>query len=593
VGAPDGKLAGTRWRVRRGPPTLIALLAAGVLVSLLAVPVAAAGSGTLELTSSPAVSVLEAGPHPTTLEVGANFPMYLDNTQRTSSVSGEQLINASDVSDLTHLWQFNASRFAYPQPIAVDGVVYEGSWSGDEYALSATNGTLLWKTFLGVDTLHNNAGVTSSATWSNGTLYVGGGNSTLYALNASTGRILWESLVGVKGQNYYVWSSPLVTGRFVYIGVDSYLDNPLVGSGLDQFFRSNGTLDHYFNSSVPAAIGSGIWSSPSLLGGTIFVSTGNAQHRAPTDYSESVVSLNESSLAPIDSYQVNRTVSIGDGDFGATPTVYRVPTGHGLLGMVAAQNKNGIFYGLYQSNLSLAWSVRVSNPGPTNRTITSAAWNGKYLFDVSLGTTINGTEYNQSVRAFNGRTGQIVWQVGLSEPMTGQQYAAPLCFNGMVVVADDSTVFFFNATSGDLLFRYNAGAVVPAAVSVSRGELFMGLTTGKVIALDLKLKAGLNASATSVPAWAPDSFRAVVSGGLPPYTLTWRFGDGSSSDVGNPVHAFATPGVYQVSVTVTDLAGSVLVTNLTVVVRSAIDPGATAGYAGEISGELLARPRLG
>jgi outer membrane protein assembly factor BamB len=517
------------------------------------------------------------------LVAGANFPTYLDNPQRTSNVSGELLINARDVANLTHLWSVNVGKTAFPQPIAVNGVVYAGSGTGYEYAIAATNGTELWKTFVGVDAAHGDAGVTSTATWSDGTIYVGGGNSTLYALNASSGKILWETLVGQKGRNYYVWSSPLVHGAYVYLGVDSYLDNPLVGSGLDQFYRSNGSLDHYFNSSVPDVNGSGVWSSPALSGNRVYFDTGNAEHAAPSTYSESIVSVNRTSLAFIDSYQVNKTQRIGDGDFGASPTIYSEPTHRGTIPMVAAVNKNSILYAWYLSNLTLAWDVRVSNPGSPNDTIASAAWNGEYLYDLSRGTSINGVAYNESIRAFNGRTGQIVWQLGLPQPLSQAQYAAPLCFNGMVVVPDNKLVYFLNATNGHLLFRYDAGATVTVAPSVSRGEIFLSLLSGEVVALDLKETSVASASVRSGSVLTPDSFQVTARGGLPPYFFWWNFGDGSYSALPDPAHSYDSPGIYHVSVTVTDQAGTVSEAKLTVVVDLGIAsiPGASsAGLAG-------------
>jgi outer membrane protein assembly factor BamB len=573
---------------RRGRGACAFLGLFGIASVLLVLPYLAPSA----LSASPAptapLDVLQSRAPSPTLAAGANFPTYLDNEARTSNVSGEKLITPSNVANLTRLWKFGAGKTAFPQPIAVNGVVYEGSGTGYEYALSATNGTLLWKTFLGVDTLHN-AGITSTAAWANGVIYVGGGNSTLYALNATTGRILWESLVGVKGQNYYIWSSPLVNGGFVYLGVDSYLDNPLVGSGLDQFYLSNGSLDHYFNTSVPETKGSGVWSSPALSANKVFFATGNPAQGANTTYSESIISVNRTSLAYVASYQVNRTQRVFDGDFGATPTVYAVPTRHGSIRMVAAVNKNSILYAWHQSNLSLAWDVRVSDPGPPNETITSAAWNGQYLFDISRRTSIDGVAYNESIRAFNGLTGQIVWQLGLPGRLSGEQYAAPLCFNGMVVVPDNQMVYFLNATNGNVLLRYDAVGTVTVAPSISRGEIFLAELSGTVIALDLKETATAGASATSARVLAPDSFQVHASGGLSPYSYRWTFGDGTFSSLSDPTHIFAAPGVYHLSVTVTDLAGSIAEVNLTVVVVPGIPAPAGLLSADALGNFVLAR----
>ena len=51
------------------------------------------------------------------------------------------------------------------------------------------------------------------------------------------------------------------------------------------------------------------------------------------------------------------------------------------------------------------------------------------------------------------------------------------------------------------------------------------------------------------------NFTASVTGGTPPYTYHWDFGDGGQSDATNPTHTYATTGAYRVSVTVTDAQG--------------------------------------
>ncbi len=51
------------------------------------------------------------------------------------------------------------------------------------------------------------------------------------------------------------------------------------------------------------------------------------------------------------------------------------------------------------------------------------------------------------------------------------------------------------------------------------------------------------------------NFTASVTGGTPPYTYHWDFGDGGQSDAPNPAHIYGTNGTYRVSVTVTDAQG--------------------------------------
>ena len=52
----------------------------------------------------------------------------------------------------------------------------------------------------------------------------------------------------------------------------------------------------------------------------------------------------------------------------------------------------------------------------------------------------------------------------------------------------------------------------------------------------------------------PASFSESFVGGLPPISYVWHFGDGTTSDIANPSHAFATIGYYNVSLWVNDSA---------------------------------------
>lgn len=50
-------------------------------------------------------------------------------------------------------------------------------------------------------------------------------------------------------------------------------------------------------------------------------------------------------------------------------------------------------------------------------------------------------------------------------------------------------------------------------------------------------------------------FESQVTGGFPPYTFHWDFGDGTTSSEKNPSHIFDEAGIYQISFTVTDSQG--------------------------------------
>lgn len=54
-----------------------------------------------------------------------------------------------------------------------------------------------------------------------------------------------------------------------------------------------------------------------------------------------------------------------------------------------------------------------------------------------------------------------------------------------------------------------------------------------------------------------------TTGGNPPYSYMWEFGDGSNSTSGSPNHVYTSPGTYYVSLEVTDSSGNTSYSNLT------------------------------
>jgi PKD repeat protein len=54
----------------------------------------------------------------------------------------------------------------------------------------------------------------------------------------------------------------------------------------------------------------------------------------------------------------------------------------------------------------------------------------------------------------------------------------------------------------------------------------------------------------------PVQLNCNVVGGEPPYTYLWSFGDGDTSTTKNPTHAYTQPGLYNITLFVTDSGGN-------------------------------------
>ncbi|MEM3852554.1 MAG: PKD domain-containing protein [Methanomassiliicoccales archaeon] len=77
-----------------------------------------------------------------------------------------------------------------------------------------------------------------------------------------------------------------------------------------------------------------------------------------------------------------------------------------------------------------------------------------------------------------------------------------------------------------------------------------------------------------------------VTGGLPPYTYHWNFGDGNQSTQPSPKHTYASPGSYLVTLKVTDAAGYSVSTSFNVtVVKGA--PHASSSSSSSSTGYLM------
>jgi|HubBroStandDraft_1064217.scaffolds.fasta_scaffold01462_2 outer membrane protein assembly factor BamB len=501
------------------------------------------------------------------LAPGGNFSTYLGNVGRTSASLTELIVNQSTASDIHLLWSYSTGSSVETQPVVQNGTVFFGAEDGYEYALDTASGALLWRTFLGQDSSDsgcgdNVLGVSSTASYYGGKLYVDGGSPNLYALNTSTGVIGWRTTVSGPGSaGYYDWSSPLLYKGNAYVGLSSDCGSPPVPSALEQFSLKTTNLTASFNSSR-AANGSSIRGAPAINAptNTIYVATGSAS-AGTTKYSDSVVALNATTLAPSLSYYQVPVGSQGPWTgFSDTPTIDDPTVG---VPMVFVTSGTGTVFGLNQSDLSRAWgtSICCANGDTDN---SSLALGGGDLYAVTPAAVgPRGAVFNSTVRELNPLDGHSIWVRGFSESDL-ESDAAPLYVNGVLVVPDGNSLLFLNATSGGLLAQFNDTGQFAGPPSVSRGEVYASSTNGDVYAFDVLLNSTVSQSTPTGVGFLTDTFDATASGGLPPYTYLWSFGDGATSNLPDPLETYSTPGAYDVNVTVTDLAGNVSTHHLTV-----------------------------
>lgn len=420
----------------------------------------------------------------------SDWPTYLGGVTRDAANYQETALSSANAANLTELWNVSTNGIQ-AEPVVSNGTVYIGADNGDEYAINATTGAVLWDTYIGqvlqpkVGPVGCNpyvAGITSSATVTGGMVYVGGGNITgtgnisngitgWYALNASTGKVAWDLPIGEIAKGSYNWASPLIADGYAYIGNASRCDRPLVWGGLFQVSLTTHKVVGFFNTSVGSKyVGSSIWGSPTFDAGnnTIFFATGNPLRNYTSLYSEAVVAINATTLAPLGSWQVPGNQAIGDSDFGSTPTYYHLSNG---TPMIAVENKNGIVYAFEAKKITAGpvWETVVSN-GTTPENVAPLSWGGGLLYDGSAAGKVGGKLYQGVIRALYPGNGTPKWQVG----MEGDVYGAPVYSNGIVVVAGGDDLDVLNASTGQVLTEWDCGRTFYSAPAIAEGRIYAG-----------------------------------------------------------------------------------------------------------------------
>jgi outer membrane protein assembly factor BamB len=410
---------------------------------------------------------------------------YLNGVAHSSNNAGQTTITPSNATKLVSKWSTTVGAPYFSSPVVFRGGVYIGGSDGYFYRLSESTGQVLAKVFLGKQpqlTCPAN-GVTATASIARDpkthllTVYVSGGDGYMYALGIYGLALKWRSVIDIPSatvNDYYDWSSPTVANGKVYVGVASSCDQPLVRAGIMAFSQATGKKLATYYTVPPRVRGGSVWSTIAVgANGDLFATTGNGPRgRERLGRSESILKFNPNTLALLGAFQVPAADVTGDGDFGASPVIFG--------GLVGACNKNGIFYAVRQSNMTLAWKQRIgkSSLRPRNGScIAAPVYDGKHLFFGGNATTIGTTATPGSVQERSPATGALIWE----KPLPGGVSGAP-SMDGAAVLAVDT---IFTGTPGVFLVSAKTGAILKqlstdsdfAQPAWAENELFTATTT--------------------------------------------------------------------------------------------------------------------
>lgn len=407
--------------------------------------------------------------------------MYLQNPQHTASapysITG---INSGNAKSLKELWSYNTGAVISASPVVANGMVYIGAWNGYEYALDATTGAFVWKTFLGTNDqpqCGGTQGVVATPEVMNTTLYVAGGGDYWYALNAMTGKIFLNVTIDNTSRGFENWASTLIVGNVAYQGFASFCDKPLVPAGITAINLTTGAMVARFNTTQNGSIGASIWSTPVFDPqlDAVFAGTGPAGSPSSVNNTlraESVLSWNATTLKLQGQFKVPKAQAIADGDFGSSPALVTLPNGTQL---VLDTNKNGLVYGLPAVNLaSPLWSTRIT----TVRSLASGAFGGGLYYVGGPKASWHGVNSSGALWALYPTNGTVAWE----HPGWGEVFGPPAYANGLVTFGSGNGFFILNATTGKDLKTFKLGARPYGGPAYAYGTFFEPTSGGVLFA---------------------------------------------------------------------------------------------------------------
>ncbi len=106
------------------------------------------------------------------------------------------------------IWSFKVEDAVRSTPLAIDGIVFVGSYDNNVWAINATDGSLRWK-------YATDDGIGSSPAFANGLILIGSTDKKLHAVEARTGKPRWRYQTDGK-----IYTTPKVSAGVAYFGAD-------------------------------------------------------------------------------------------------------------------------------------------------------------------------------------------------------------------------------------------------------------------------------------------------------------------------------------------------------------------------------------
>jgi eukaryotic-like serine/threonine-protein kinase len=143
--------------------------------------------------------------------------IYVGTSGTSSSGAGTNTIFALDVGSGAVRWHYTASSDVNSAIVVASGVVYAASSDGYALALSASEGSPLWKHNIGTTIGPGSVFQTPTTTVADGMVLLGGDDGSVHALNAGSGSVKWSFQAGSG-----ITGKPAFANGIVYAGTQDH-----------------------------------------------------------------------------------------------------------------------------------------------------------------------------------------------------------------------------------------------------------------------------------------------------------------------------------------------------------------------------------
>ena len=416
---------------------------------------------------------------------------------------------AVDANSGRQIWKHTLSDYGLPTPThsrttpaVVGGVLYlgtqEGAWL---LAIDAQTGNLIWKTEL--ETVDPYAVITTSPVVASGLVFAGIASTQEGVLTPGFVATARGSVVAVHAVGGHILWKTYTLPSSGYAGAGVWGGNPVVDDFRGTVFV--GTGNNYAAPTDPAYV------SCVGKGGT------PASCLSPDDLSDSILALdmftgrikwskrlmdwNQAGITNgTDFWDVNCLYGLPYGcpkptgpdyDFGSAPNEITYFGRRGLTTIIGAGQKSGIYYALDPDTGHVIWQTQVGPGSALGGMEWGSASDGERIYvaisnlnGIPVGTNGN---FGGLWAAIDPDTGTVLWRTpdpnnavdpGPVTVVNGVVYAASMATNAPFVPGQNlgkvPSMFAMDASTGKILWSFDAGSSVIAGASMANGTVYWG-----------------------------------------------------------------------------------------------------------------------